>query len=67
MKKPKFVSTFKQNDRENKIFDIIVLFIFCKVPYVQYFASFQLAANDLSTQHMCELFKYKFFLHALCI
>jgi hypothetical protein len=39
------------------IFDITVLFILRNVPYVQYFTCFYLEANDLSNQHMCELFK----------
>jgi hypothetical protein len=71
-KNKKFVSKFKQNDRENVtckthnkcikffshlIFDITVLFMLRHVPYVQYSTSFYLETNGLSNQHMYGLFK----------
>jgi hypothetical protein len=37
-----------------QIFGIIFLFILCNVPYVQYFTSSYLEANDLSNRHTCE-------------
>jgi hypothetical protein len=43
-------------------FDITSLFILCNVLYVQYFTSFYLEVNDLSNQHMYELFKKASFL-----
>jgi hypothetical protein len=39
------------------MFDITVLFVLCNVTYVRYFTRFYLEANDLSNQHVCELFK----------
>jgi hypothetical protein len=34
------------------MFDIIVVFILCNVPHVEYFTSFYVKANHLSNQHM---------------
>jgi hypothetical protein len=39
------------------MFAVIVLFILRNVPHVQYFTRYYLQANDLSNQHMHELFK----------
>jgi hypothetical protein len=49
------------------MFDIVVLFTLCKVPYVQYFTSFYLEANDLSNRHMYELLKYIFVSCMFCV
>jgi hypothetical protein len=43
------------------------MFILCKVPHVQYFTSFYLEANDLSNQHMYELFKQRFVSFMFCV
>jgi hypothetical protein len=42
------------------IIDSIVVFILCNVPRLQYVTSFSSEANDLSNQHMCDLFKQRF-------
>jgi hypothetical protein len=43
------------------------MFMLCNVPCVLYFTSFYLEANDLSNQHMYELFKYIFVSRMFCV
>ena len=49
------------------MFDIVVLFMLCNVPYVQYFTSFYLEVNDLSNRHIYELFEYIFVSCMFCV
>jgi hypothetical protein len=60
IKKWKFVSTLKQNYREYAIIECVLINYKYSGPHFQYFTSFYLEANDLSSQHMYELFKQKF-------
>jgi hypothetical protein len=52
----KLVSKFIQNYRENVI-----------IESVQYFTSFYVEANDLSNQHMYDLFKLRFVSCMFCV